>query len=215
MSVFTFLQRIFSALFPYRTQTLLILLGLLLEMGFTGSVPMSFKFLIDNAIIPRDGQVLFLILGLLAGGVVLVSIAGLARDYLYAKICAALLIDLRDRLFSHLQRLSFGFYSRTAAGDVLARFSTDLAAVENAITMAIPWAILPALDALFSTFLLFTLDWRLALISTLVFPLSLLGPRIFAPRASAASYERKQRESHVLTAVQENLDAHAVVKALG
>lgn len=148
MSVFTFLQRIFSALFPYRTQTLLILLGLVLEMGFTGCVPLSFKFLIDNAIIPRDGQVLFLIFGLLAGGVVLVSIAGLARDYLYAKICAALLIDHRDRLFSHLQRLSFGFYSRTAAGDVLARFSTDLAAVENAITMAIPWAILPALDAL-------------------------------------------------------------------
>ena len=49
----------------------------------------------------------------------------------------------------------------------------------------------------------------------LVFPLSLFGPRIFAPRASAASYERKQRESHVVTAVQETLDAHAVVKAFG
>ena len=150
MSVVAFLQQTFSTLAPYRTQALLILLGLLLEMAFTGSVPLSFKFLIDNAIIPRDSQVLFLILGLLAGGVVLVSLAGLGRDYLYAKICAALLNDLRDRLFSHLQRLSLGFYSRTTAGDVLARFSTDLAAVENAVTAAIPWAILPTLDVLFS-----------------------------------------------------------------
>jgi ATP-binding cassette subfamily B protein len=215
MRVFTFLQRVFSSLSPYRTQAVLILLGLLLEMGFTGSVPLSFKFLIDNAIIPRDRQVLFLILGLLAGGVVLVSLAGLGRDYLYAKICAALLNDFRARLFIHLQRLSLGFYSRTTSGDVLARFSTDLAAVENALTAAIPWAVLPTLDLLFSAFLLFTLDWRLALLSMLVFPLSLFGPRFFAPRASAASYERKQQEAQVVTAVQESLDAHTVVKAFG
>jgi ATP-binding cassette subfamily B protein len=215
MSIFTFRQRIVSKLSPYRAQAILILLGLLLEMGFTGSVPLSFKFLIDNAIIPRDSGMLFLILGLLAGGVVLVSLAGLGRDYLYAKICAALLNDFRKQLFSHLQRLSLEFHSRTTAGNVLARFSTDLAAVENAITAAIPWAVLPTLDLLFSAFLLFTLDWRLALLSMLVFPLSLLGPRIFAPRASAASYERKQQESHVITAVQESLDAHTVVKAFG
>lgn len=215
MSVFTFLRRIVSKLSPYRAHALLILLGLLLEMGFTGSVPLSFKFLIDNAIIPRDSQILFLILGLLAGGVVLVSLAGLGRDYLYAKICAALLNDFRGQLFNHLQRLSLGFHSHTTAGNILARFSTDLAAVENAITAAIPWAVLPTLDLLFSAILLFMLDWRLALLSMLVFPLSLLGPRIFAPRASTASYERKQQESQVITAVQESLDAHTVVKAFG
>lgn len=215
MGVFTFSQRVFSALSPYRLQTVWILLGLLLEMGFSGSVPMSFKFLIDNAILPQDRSLLFLILSLLAGGVVIVSIAGLGRDYLYAKICAALLNDFRARLFSHLQRLSFGFYSRTTYGDILARFSTDLAAVENALTAAIPWAILPTLDLLFSAFLLFTLDWRLASLSMLVFPLSLLGPRIFAPRASSASYERKQQEAQLITAVQESLDAHPVTKAFG
>lgn len=196
MSVFTFLHRVFSMLSPYRTQAVLILLGLLLEMGFTGSVPMSFKFLIDNAIIPRDRHALFLILGLLAGGVVIVSLAGLGRDYLYAKICAALLNDFRARLFSHLQRLSLGFYSRTTYGDVLARFSTDLAAVENALTAAIPWAVLPTLDLLFSAFLLFALDWRLALLSMLVFPCRYLAHGFLLPvlrrqATSANSMNRK------------------------
>jgi ATP-binding cassette subfamily B protein len=47
----------------------------------------------------------------------------------------------------------------------------------------------------------------------LVFPLSLLGPRLIVPRASAASYDRKQQEAHVVTTVQENLATQPVIKA--
>lgn len=194
---------------------LLILGGLLLEMGFTGSIPISFKFIIDSAITPRDKGVLFIILALLAGGVFVVSLAGLGRDYLYARLCTAMLNDLRHRMFKHLQQLSMGFHSRVEIGDIMARFSTDLAAVENAVTAAIPWAVLPALDVLFSTLLLFILEWRLACVAMLVFPLSLVGPRLFAPRATVASYQRKVHESRVATAVQENLGAQAVIKVFG
>jgi ATP-binding cassette subfamily B protein len=94
-----------------------------------------------------------------------------------------------------------------------APLSTDLAAVESAITAAIPWTILPALDVVFCTCLLFTLEWRLACVALCVFPLSLLGPRALVPRASAASYARRQQEADVVTMVQENLGAQPVVKA--
>jgi ATP-binding cassette subfamily B protein len=63
--------------------------------------------------------------------------------------------------------------------------------------------------------LLFMLEWRLASLAMLLLPLSLLGPRILVPRASAASYERKQQEAHVATAVQEDLAAQPVIKAFG
>ena len=213
MGVLAFLRQLLTALAPYRGSSVLILGGLLLEMGFTGAVPLGLKFLIDYAITPQDRQVLFVVLGLLAGGGVLVAVVGLGRDYLYAHVGAALLRDLRHRMFSHLQRLSMDFYARTNVGDILARFSTDLAAVESAVTAAIPWAILPALDVVFSTVLLFTLEWRLACVALCVFPLSLLGPRALVPRASAASYARRQQEAQVVTTVQENLGAQPVIKA--
>jgi ATP-binding cassette subfamily B protein len=213
MGVLAFLRQLLTALAPYRGSSVLILGGVLLEMGFTGAVPLGFKFLIDYAITPQDGQVLLAVLGLLAGGAALVAVVGLGRDYLYARVCAAILRDLRHRMFSHLQRLSMDFYARINVGDILARFSTDLAAVESAITAAIPWVILPALDVVFSTFLLFTLEWRLACVALGVFPLSLLGPRVLVPRASAASYERQQQEAQVVTTVQENLGAQPVIKA--
>jgi ATP-binding cassette subfamily B protein len=215
VGILVFLRQLLRSLTPYKGQCVLILGGLLLEMGFNGCVPLAFKYLIDYAITLQDKQVLVMVLGLLTVGVVIVAFVGLGRDYLYARVAAALLSDLRQRMFHHLQRLSMDYYARTNVGDILARFSTDLAAVEHAITAAIPWGILPALDVVFSTILLFTLEWRLASLAMLVFPLSLLGPRILVPRASAASYERQQQEAHVVTAVQEDLAAQPVIKAFG
>lgn len=215
MGVLAFLQRLLRYLQPYRASSALILMGLLLEAGFSSGVSIAFKFLIDHAIVPGGQQVLSLILGLLVAGAVLVALVGLGRDYLYAQVCAAIMRELRWRMFRHLQRLSMGFYARTQAGDIIARFSTDLAAVENALTTAIPWAGLPALEILISTVLLFVLEWRLALVAMLIFPLSLIGPKVFAPRASAASYQRKQHEASLVAAVQEDLGTQAAIKAFG
>ncbi|MBM4256661.1 MAG: ABC transporter ATP-binding protein [Deltaproteobacteria bacterium] len=200
---------------PYRAQVAMIAAGLMLEASLTSGVPLGFKFLIDEAITPQDLHTFALVLGILITGAVVVALTGLYRDYLYAQVCAAVLSDIRQRMFRHLQQLSLGFFSRSESGYVVSRFSLDLATIENALTAAIPWAILPSLDIVCSCILLFALEWRLALISMLVFPLTLIGPRVFAPRATRASSTRKQREAHVLTAVEENFSAPALIRGFG
>jgi ATP-binding cassette, subfamily B, bacterial len=215
MEALAFLRWIFRYLRLYRALSLVLFVGLLLEMGLSSSIPLSFKFLIDNAIVPRNEHMLFLITGLLGGSVILVSLTSLGCDYLYARLCAAILKGLRQRLFYHLQRLSMSFYSRVEGGALLGRFSGDLNAVEHTLATAGPRALLPTFDVILSTTLLFFLDWRLTLVALPVFPLSLIGPRVFTPRASAASYERKQYEGHLLSVIQENIGAQAVVKVFG
>ena len=213
MSVSVFLRRMLHYVRPYWPTALLILAGLLLEMTFTGVVPMSFKFLIDEALPPKSNRPLLVaVLGSLAVGVLVVSAGGLFRDYLYVKLGVRVVNDLRYRMFEHLQRLSMDFYARAQVGDIVSRFSGDLGAVEQAIVAAVPWAILPSLDLVFSTGLMFWLDWRLALVSMLVWPLCLVGPRFFTPRAAAASYVRRKDEAATVTAVEETMAAQAVVK---
>jgi ATP-binding cassette subfamily B protein len=211
--------RLVSALWPhfslYRWQLALIALCLLLEMAFNAAFPLSLKILIDHALLERDGRLLGLIVALLGAGVVVVSIAGLARDRLYARVGANVMGNLRLRMFNHMQGLSMDFFSRLRMGDILSRFSGDLAGVENFLATALPWGVLPMLEVLSSTALLFALDYRLALIAVLIFPLSLIGPRIFAPRAVVSSYQKKEKESSTLSAVQEAVMAQPVVKAFG
>src|SRR5262245_62065326 len=145
---------------PYRLKVAAIALGLLLEVAFNTAFPLSLKFLIDGALINRDHRILILILALLGGGVVVASAAGLGRDYLYARVSSSVLSNLRFAMFNDLRSLSMDFYARARIGGILSRFSGDLAAVESALAMALPWGALPALEIVSSTALLFLLDYR-------------------------------------------------------
>jgi ATP-binding cassette, subfamily B, bacterial len=200
---------------PYPRLLVLIGLGLLVEAAFNVFLPLSFSILIDKALIPKDKQVLVIVLVALGLGVVITGVVGVARDRLYARLTASVIADLRHEIFAHLQKLSLGFFARMQLGDVLARFSGDLVALEGAFVSALAWAVAPALDVCVYTVVLFLLDWRLALVAMLVWPIALLGPRYFAPRAVSGSYEKKQLESQTLSVVQENISGQSVVKAFG
>jgi ATP-binding cassette, subfamily B, bacterial len=212
--VLWFLRTLLGYARPHRWPLTLVILGLTVEMAVNALVPLSFKVLIDQALPGRRERVLLLTVGALAIGVVAMAGAGLLRDVVYARLASGLLADVRARMFAHLQQLSLDYYARTEAGDVLARFSTDLAAIEYALASA-TWGILPSFDVLLTTILLFALDWRLALVAMLVWPCALLGPRVLAPRATEASYVKKRREADTLTTVQEHVAAQAVVKSYG
>ncbi|HJQ60148.1 MAG TPA: ATP-binding cassette domain-containing protein [Vineibacter sp.] len=183
-------------------------------MAFASALPFSFKFIVDDGLIGGDYRLLITIVAGLAIGAVAVSAIGLGRDFLFARLVAQMLGDVRAAMFGQLQRLSLDYFSRARVGDVLGRFSGDLGSVEAALANAIPWGILPALDVLANTALLFWLDWRLALVAMLMWPLCLLGPRFFVPRALGASYARKQAEGNALALVQENVQSQPIVQAL-
>src|SRR5580658_5092566 len=108
---------------PFRLSLIPVLLACLLEMGLAAQIPLSIKFLIDRALVNKDGRALVIILTALAGSAVLVSAAGLGRDHLYARIVAKSIATLRTRMYDKLQRLSLEYYSRRRTTEILSNFS--------------------------------------------------------------------------------------------
>ena len=215
MTLVGYIARLLRWFRGHRWAVAAITLCLTLEMAFNAFVPLAFRHLIDHAITPRDAGVLAHVLIALALATLVTTAAGLAGDYVYARLSADVLLRIRQRLFEHLQALSPAFFQRTSAGEITARYSTDLAGVEQTLASWIPWGWKPALDVIGYNAVMFTIDWRLALLAQLVWPMTLLGPRIFAPRASAAAEARKDHEAAVLTAVGEATAGQAVVRAFG
>ncbi|MET0443349.1 MAG: ABC transporter ATP-binding protein, partial [Pseudorhodoplanes sp.] len=74
-------------------------------------------------------------------------------------------------------------------------------------------ALLPFLELIAGILLMFYLNWQLALVALLIFPITLIGPRILTPKAVQANYEQKQSEAAILGTIQENIAAQAVIKA--
>lgn len=123
----------------YRARAALIFIAVVAEMLFNVMIPLSLQHIIDDALAPRNSRVLVLIIGALGIGAIIVALTGLGRDYLSAALQGSLLADLRQTMFDHYQRLSIASHSKMESGEVLSRFSTDLAAVENMMGMAVPW----------------------------------------------------------------------------
>jgi len=192
----------------------IIAAGMVLDLALEAGMPLALKFLIDQAVLGGDPGLLVAITAGLGGAALVVVAMKFARDYGVARISAQVLSGLRTDLFSQLQRLSHEFHARHSVGGLLNHFSGNLAAVERAVAEAIPVGLLPTLEAVVSAVVLFSLEWRLAALAVVVWPLSLVGPALLAARATRASRDRRGEEARLLAVVQENLLAQTLVRAL-
>jgi ATP-binding cassette subfamily B protein len=197
----------------YKKLLLFVGFGVLVETLFNVFMPLSLKFLIDDALGEEDFQALYKILGVLAAAGIVTSIIAVWYERWDARLAACLISDVRTRLFEHVQNLPSAYFARTKRGEILSRFSIDLAAFEGSVKSFANSAALPFLELIAGIILLLFLNWQLAVVSLLVFPITLIGPRILTPKAVQANYEQKLQESALLGTVQENVAAQAVVKA--
>jgi ATP-binding cassette, subfamily B, bacterial len=197
----------------YKKILTLVALGVLVETLFNVIMPLSLKFLIDDALGEEDFEALIKILSVLAAAGIFTSIIAVWYERWDAKLAASLISDVRTRLFEHIQNLPAAYFARTKRGEILSRFSVDMAAFEGSIKGFANSAALPFFELIAGIILMLFLNWQLAVISLLVFPITLIGPRILTPKAVQANYEQKLNESALLGLVQENVATQAVVKA--
>jgi ATP-binding cassette subfamily B protein len=188
-------------------------LALLVEACFHALLPLGAWFLVDHAIAGRNRDSLALMLAGLAGGFVVALIAGVFRDNLAAALQSRSLAGVRHAMFARMQKLSMAFYSATPAEDVLECFAGDLGVVETAFSMAASWGALPALESLIYTGLALWLDWRLGLLTLLLWPWIVLAPRAMTRHVNTASESCRDEEVRVLSVVEESLTAKVVIRA--
>jgi ATP-binding cassette, subfamily B, bacterial len=197
----------------YRKIIALVGLGVLVETLFNVIMPLSLKFLIDDALGEEDFEALVKILSVLAVAGIITSIVAVMYERWDAMLSASLISDLRSRLFEHVQNLPSAYFARTKRGEILSRFSIDMSAFEGSIKSFSNSAALPFFELIAGIILMLFLNWQLAAVALLVFPITLIGPRILTPKAVQANYEQKLNESSLLGMVQENIAAQAVIKA--
>ncbi|MBI4505184.1 MAG: ATP-binding cassette domain-containing protein, partial [Chloroflexi bacterium] len=210
-----FVKRSLKYLKPYWRQEILILLGMSVGLAFESILPLSQKFLIDEAIVPGNVGLVVLILSALLVLFVVQGFAALGKEHVSAQVGARIMNSLRRQMFTRLQHLSMGYHTRAEVGDVMSRVTTDLEVVEDALTRALPSLLSIALSIIIGVILMFTLEWQLAVLGLITLPVFIIGPKFIGPKAAEASYDRQEDAGAVATNVQQNLLGQAVVKVFG
>ncbi len=212
MSVLQVVFRLVSYLRQYPKHLFLLLVGMICDICINTGLRLSFKFLIDDALTPRNWVLLIQILVALVLAAFLRSAIAVGRDYLYAYVSNGVINQLRLKLYMHLQRLPMSFFNRTKVGDITTRFSTDLSSIENAMLYALPVGAYSILAIGFSSVPLLLMEWHMALLAIIGLPICLIAPQIWQARALSTSYRTKEEQARVASTLQENIMAQTVLK---
>ena len=198
---------------PYRFWLCLSFFLTLLVPVIAAAQIWMFKLVIDEVLVPKDFgpfawiAAAYLALTILAGAV------SFAADYLSVWIGESFLLELRTSVFRHVQGLSLDFFERTRLGDVLARLTGDVSAIETFVLSGVTRAVSYAAQIAIIAGVLLYLQWELALPVLLVVPLLWLATRFFTRLVKQASREKRRRSGSLSAVAEESLANAPLVQA--
>ena len=160
------------------------------------------------------GRVIVIALGLIVLNVIDNAIL-MRRTQVEMRIFKSIGMSLQERMFARLQRLSHRFYGKARVGDLMSRLSDDLKALEDAMMEVFGSGVLNILTSASAATAALLNAPLVAVIILLLIPAFVLTHKVLGGRIAKSGYEVQKRTGEVQEAAQENLSAHAVVKAFG
>jgi ATP-binding cassette, subfamily B, bacterial len=163
------------------------------------------------------GQDKLAILRFAALAVILIAVFGAIGSYIenntITKVGQRVMHELRRVLYWHIQRLSMAFHDYKRTGDVISTVTTDIDAIQNAITSGVLDTLYYALTLVGMIGIMFYLDWRFTLIALSVVPALFAVVYTFTRRIKKASRAVRKKEGEIVSTLQEVLSSIRIVKA--
>ncbi len=181
-------------------------------------LPHLFGQAIDQIKVMLEGgdillQSLLMIVGVIIGLSIVRGALSYFQNYFGEAVSQYVSYDLRNKLYDHVQHLSFGFHDRNHTGHVMSRAITDVENIRMFVNMGIVRT--PYFMALFVvvSIILIRIDWQLGLASVGFVPVVLLISGIVRLRLREAWLKIQDMMAELNTILQENLTGQRVVKA--
>jgi ATP-binding cassette subfamily B protein len=204
-----------SLLRPYRTRMILMFTALLLETGAALAPPFLLGKAIDTGIEAGDVGALDLIVAAFVFATVLYAVATYWESYLVGWVGTRALQDLRERIFSHLQSMSIGFFTRRSPGVLISRMTNDVEALNQLVTNGLVTIFSSTLTLVGVVVIMLFLDVKLALITFVTFPLLAVASVVFRIVSAGTYRATRERIAAVTAYLQETLSGVRVVRSFG
>ena len=205
--------RLLGFLRPYKVSLVVSTFLAIASQGAQIAVVWVTAHVIDDAVIPRDAGKLWIFVWAIIGlGVLRAAFMG-ARRLISGKQALAVEMDMRQGLYRHLVRLSFGFYDRHQTGQLMSRATVDLQGVRFFLGYGLIFFFQNVLTVLSVTVVLFFFDWKLALIALAITPVLVVLAYRYSHVAHPTLRDVQQKLADVATVAEENIVGVHVVKS--
>jgi ATP-binding cassette, subfamily B, bacterial len=209
------LRGLIEIMAPYRWRVAAMFASLVAATAAALAPAVLAKVAIDRGIERHDMGTLYVVVAVFLISAVVYGVATYLQTYLVGWVGQRALQDLRLKLFTHLQALSIGFYSRNIAGVVISRMTNDVEALDQLVEDGLATLIQSSLTLIGVVVILMVLDFHLALLTFIALPLLFVGALAFRI-ASAGAYRLTREKIATITGyLAESLSGIRVVRAFG
>ena len=184
-----------------------------------GGMDAAFAYLVEpvlSKIFSGKETGIFMLLPI--GIVLLFAIRGLCRytnDFFIRSAGQLAVQDIRNDLYRKNMNLSLGFFSRTETGTLMSRVVSDVAVMQEGVGSVITGLFRDGLSAIALLGVIFYRDWKLALISFIVIPLTVIPAQKIGKRIKGLARHGQEKMGDLVSILQETFSGIKVIKAFG
>lgn len=205
---------------PYRLQIIGTIIIGVLKFAIPLLIPLLIKFVLDDVIgnetLDKDEKIdkLLWVMGvMIVVFVVLRPPIEYYRQYFAQWTASKILYDIRDRLFTHMQRLSYKYYSNTRAGEVISRMINDVEQTKTFVVTGLMNLWLDVATIMIAAAIMFSMDVKLTFVSLILFPFYAFSVKFFFGNLRKLTRERSQALAGVQSYLHERVAGISVIKS--
>jgi ATP-binding cassette, subfamily B, bacterial len=204
------LRRIGRLFRPYRWQLAIVtaIIGASSLVGLAS--PFLLRAVIDTALPDRNLRLLAWLVGGMVAVAALTSAFGVIQTWISTKVGQHVMHELRTSVFTHLQRQSIAFFTRTRTGEVQSRIQNDIGGMESVVTSTATSIASNLTTAVATAVAMAVLSWRLSLISLVVMPPAVFLTRKVAKMRRAITTAQQRELADLNVTIEEGLSVNGV-----
>ncbi|RST72321.1 ABC transporter ATP-binding protein [Siminovitchia acidinfaciens] len=214
------IKRYMAFVKPYRWKIIGTLLIGIIKFAIPLLIPFLMKYVIDDIISvsemsadEKTNKLFIIMVIMLIVFAVLRPPIEYYRQYFAQWTASKILYDIRDRLFTHIQKLSFKFYSNNRAGNIISRIINDVESTKDFVITGLMNLWLDAATVVIAIVIMLTLDVPLTFVSLAVFPLYIISVKYFFGNLRKLTRERSQALADVQSYLHERVQGMSVIKS--
>ena len=204
------LRRIGRLFGPHRWQ-LAVVTALIVASSLAGlASPFLLRAVIDTALPDRNLRLLVWLVAAMVAVAAVTSAFGVIQTWISTKVGQHVMHELRTSVFTHLQRQSIAFFTRTRTGEVQSRIQNDIGGMESVVTSTATSIASNLTTAVAAAVAMAALSWRLSLISLVVMPPAIFLTRKVAKMRRAITAEQQHELADLNVTIEEGLSVNGV-----
>jgi len=207
--------RLLSYLNPYRFRLGAAFLCALLVAGLSAAYAWLVRPVLDGLFISKDESLLLVLPIAILAVAVLKGVFNYGQNYLMNFVGNQVIGDIREQLFSKLVRLPVHYHDSNTSGRLVSRVINDVNQMANAVTGVLKDLFQQGLTFLAMTGVIIYQNWKLAAVSMIVVPLSVVTMARMGRRLRSLATRGQERMGDMASTLQETLAGIRMVKSFG